>query len=235
MKYQFCFCFCLFFSLNKPDKSALPGLNDVSLGNEPMPPQLTLRDRNAQHRLINREDSDFSLPSGLSVKSEQSMDQPIRIRGGPVTTELNLNRPNKPSPPGPSHVSLGNMSITSPSSFMPEHKLVEREQSMDYPHKFSRGSVLIELNLNKPDKSPLPGLNDVSLGNEPMPPQLTLRDRNAQHRLINREDSDFSLPSGLSVKSEQSMDQPIRIRGGPVTTELKYVSTVLSTSLFLLT
>uniref|UniRef100_A0A9J8AMH4 NACHT domain-containing protein n=1 Tax=Cyprinus carpio carpio TaxID=630221 RepID=A0A9J8AMH4_CYPCA len=135
--------------LNKPDKSALPGLNYVSLENESMSPQLTLRDINAQHRLINREDSDFSLPSGLSMKSELSMDHPYNISGGPITTELNLNKPNKPSSPGPSHVSLGNMSMTSPLSFIPEHKLVEREQSMDYREKFSRESIRIELKIQQ--------------------------------------------------------------------------------------
>uniref|UniRef100_A0A9J8DL12 NACHT domain-containing protein n=1 Tax=Cyprinus carpio carpio TaxID=630221 RepID=A0A9J8DL12_CYPCA len=155
-------------SLNKPNESASPGQSYVSLGNESMIPQLTLKEKTSQHRLINREDSDFSLPSSLSMKSEQSMGYPHSISGGPVTTELKLN---------------------------------------------------------KPDKSALPGLNYVSLENESMSPQLTLRDINAQHRLINREDSDFSLPSGLSMKSELSMDHPYNISGGPITTELKIQQT----------
>lgn len=45
-------------------------------------------------------------------------------------------------------------------------------------------------------------------------------------RLINREDSDFSLPSVLSMKSEQSMDLDLEFSREPIRTELKYVSNV---------
>ncbi|KAF4095394.1 NACHT, LRR and PYD domains-containing protein 12-like isoform X2 [Onychostoma macrolepis] len=59
---------------------------------------------------------------------------------------------NKPVLPGPSHVSLGNPSMSSPLSFKeenPEHKLVELKQSMDYPADFSRESVHTELKIQQ--------------------------------------------------------------------------------------
>ncbi|XP_016423945.1 NACHT, LRR and PYD domains-containing protein 12-like [Sinocyclocheilus rhinocerous] len=63
-----------------------------------------------------------------------------------------LNKPNNTALPGPSHVSLGNPSMSSPLSLQeetPEHKLVELKQSMDYPVDFSRESLRTELKIQQ--------------------------------------------------------------------------------------
>ncbi|KAK2867598.1 hypothetical protein Q8A67_025715 [Cirrhinus molitorella] len=194
-------------SLNKPNESVSPGQSYVSLGNESMCLQLTLKQKTSQHRLINREDSDFSLPSGLSMKSENSILEPLKFSGEPIPTELNLNKPNKPT--SPSHVSLGNPS--SPLSFKeetPEHKLVAREQSIDYHNNFSNKSVQKEFKLEKPNKPTSPGPSCVSLGNPSSP--LSFKEETPEHMLVAREQSmDYHNNfSNKSVQKEFKLEKP---------------------------
>ncbi|XP_067291830.1 uncharacterized protein [Pseudorasbora parva] len=133
-------------SLKNPNKPASPGPGHVSLGNESLSHLLSLKEKpDQQHRRINREDSECSLPSGLSMKSEWSMSLPINLSGEPIRTDLNLNKPNEAAKP--SQVSLRNQA--SPLCFKmenPEHRSIEREQSMDCTKDFRREPIHTELN-----------------------------------------------------------------------------------------
>ncbi|XP_043084000.1 NACHT, LRR and PYD domains-containing protein 12-like [Puntigrus tetrazona] len=139
-------------SPNEPNKSASKGRSYEYLGNESTCPRSNLKEKPSQHRLINREDSDFSLPSGLSMKSDQSMHDPFNISGEETPTEMNLKKPNYTALPGPSHASLRNPPLSSPLSLMKEtsaHKLLEFKQSMDYPLDLSRESVRTKLKIHQ--------------------------------------------------------------------------------------
>ncbi|XP_051978395.1 NACHT, LRR and PYD domains-containing protein 3-like isoform X1 [Xyrauchen texanus] len=70
-------------SLNKSNRPASPGQSQWS-------PLLKCKEGNLQHRLAQREDSVFSVPSGVSMKSDQSMGLPIYLNKETTCTELNL-------------------------------------------------------------------------------------------------------------------------------------------------
>ncbi|XDV52520.1 hypothetical protein PO909_021244 [Leuciscus waleckii] len=147
-------------SLNKPNKPASPGPSHVSLRNESLSRLLTLKEKTAQHRLINREDSDFSLPSGLSMKSEQSMKQPI-------------------------HTELKQIHRTDSDFSLPSGLSMKSGQSMDDPNNFSREPIHTELNLNKPKEHAEP--SQVSLGNQSSP--LYFKKEIPEHKLIHHKQS----------------------------------------------
>ncbi|CAM4735320.1 unnamed protein product [Leuciscus chuanchicus] len=153
--------------LNKPNKPASPGPSHVSLRNESLSRLLTLKEKTAQHRLINREDSDFSLPSGLSMKSEQSMKQPIH-------TEL------KHAPNSQQQIHRTDSDFSLPSGLS-----MKSGQSMDDPKNFSREPILTELNLNKPKEHAEP--SQVSLGNQSSP--LYFKKEIPEHKLIHHKQS----------------------------------------------
>ncbi|KAK7122032.1 hypothetical protein R3I93_022973 [Phoxinus phoxinus] len=114
-------------SLKKPNKSASPGPSHVSLGNESLSGLLTLKEKTPQPRLINRKDSDFSLPSGLSMKSHESMIYPVNFSGDPIHTELKqIHR-------------------TDSDFSLPSDLSMKSGQSMDDPNNFSREPTRTEL------------------------------------------------------------------------------------------
>ncbi|XP_051740887.1 NACHT, LRR and PYD domains-containing protein 3-like isoform X5 [Ctenopharyngodon idella] len=202
-------------SLNKPNTSASPGPSHVSLGNESLSHLLTLKEKTYQYWLINREDSDFSLPSVLSMKSEQSMDLDLEFSREPIRTELK-------------QIQRKDSDFSLPSGLS-----MKSERSMDDRIKFSREPIRTELNLNKPNEPAKS--SQVSLGNQSSP--LYFEKEIPESRPISRDrDQSMDYPKNFSREPpttelkpisrdrDQSMDYPKNFSREPPTTELKPIS-----------
>ncbi|XP_048850973.1 NACHT, LRR and PYD domains-containing protein 12-like isoform X17 [Brienomyrus brachyistius] len=147
------------------------------------------------------ERADSPVPSCVSLKSDWSMDRPIRFREGPFPTDQSVLMERADSPV-PSCVSL------------------KSDWSMDRPIRFREGpfptdqSVLME----RAD-SPVPSC--VSLKSDwSMDRPIRFREGpfpTDQSVLMERADS--PVPSCVSLKSDWSMDRPIRFREGPFPTD----------------
>ncbi|XP_051740020.1 NACHT, LRR and PYD domains-containing protein 3-like isoform X3 [Ctenopharyngodon idella] len=174
-------------------------------------------------------------PSCVSLKSNQSMDPPVRFSDGPVTSDP--RRRKRSSSPDPSCVSLkSNQSMDPPVHFSdgpvtsdprrrkrssspdPSCVSLKSNQSMDPPVRFSDGPVTSDPRRRKRSSSPDPSC--VSLkSNQSMDPPVRFSDGPVTSDPRRRKRSSSPDPSCVSLKSNQSMDPPLRFSDGPVTSD----------------
>ncbi|XP_067236256.1 NACHT, LRR and PYD domains-containing protein 12-like [Chanodichthys erythropterus] len=140
-------------------------------------------------------------PSCVSLKSDQSMEHPLKFSDGAVTSDPSMFRRRKRSlSPDPSCVSL------------------KSNQSMEHPLKFSDGAVTSDPRKRKRSLSPDPSC--VSLkSNQSMEHPLKFSDGAVTSDPRKRKRSLSPDPSCVSLKSNQSMEHPLKFSDGAVTSD----------------
>ncbi|XP_046699562.1 uncharacterized protein LOC124381758 isoform X1 [Silurus meridionalis] len=148
---------------------------------------------------LRRKRSESPEPSCVSMKSDESMDHPLRFSDGnssPVHSELQRKRSESPEP---SCVSM------------------KSEESMDHPLRFRDGNsspVHSELQ-RKRSESAEPSCVSMK-SEESMDHPLRFRDGNSSpvHSELQRKRPVSPEPSCVSMKSHESMDHPLRFSDG---------------------
>ncbi|XP_072547564.1 NACHT, LRR and PYD domains-containing protein 3-like [Salminus brasiliensis] len=148
---------------------------------------------------INRSNS--PVPSGVSLKSDKSMQMPIRFSKKPSVPEKSFQRKDS------------NSSISSGLS-------LKSEKSMQMPIQFKGRPV-------ESGKSVLSLKSEKSM---PMPIQFKGRPVESGKRLHMKRSSSPA-PSGVSLKSDKSMQMPIQFEGKPVVPEKSFQLKRLNSSL----
>ncbi|XP_072547804.1 NACHT, LRR and PYD domains-containing protein 3-like [Salminus brasiliensis] len=139
--------------------------------------------------------SSSPVPSGVSLKSERSMNMPINYSGESLPPESGIF-PKRSSSPVPSGVSLKsersmNMPINySGESWAPESGFYPKRSSSPVP---SGVSLKSERSMNMP----------INYSGESLPPESGIIPKR----------SSSPVPSGVSLKSERSMNMPINYSG----------------------
>ncbi|KAM4635233.1 uncharacterized protein ACJ7VT_007125 [Polymixia lowei] len=150
---------------------------------------------------VQQERPDSPVPSCVSMKSEDSMKQPIHFKDGSHSTEQWVQQ-ERPDSPVPSCVSM------------------KSEDSMKQPIHFKDGSHSTEQRVQqeRPD-SPVPSC--VSMKSEDsMKQPIHFKDgSHSTEQRVQQERPDSPVPSCVSMKSEDSMKQPIHFKDGSHSTE----------------
>ncbi|XP_076137441.1 NACHT, LRR and PYD domains-containing protein 12-like [Alosa pseudoharengus] len=146
------------------------------------------------------------VPSGVSMKSDASMPEPLTFSSGPVPSGL---KPQTQRPPSP----------------VPSGVSMKSDRSMPEPLTFSSGPVPSGL---KPQtqRPPSPVPSGVSMKSDAsMPEPLTFSSGPVPSGLKPQTQRPPSpVPSGVSMKSDASMPEPLTFSSGPVPSGLKDVA-----------
>ncbi|XP_076139317.1 NACHT, LRR and PYD domains-containing protein 12-like [Alosa pseudoharengus] len=184
------------------------------------------------------------VPSGVSMKSDASMPEPLTFSSGPVPSGLKpqTQRPPSPVPSGVSMKSDASMpepltfssgpvpsglkpQTQRPPSPVPSGVSMKSDASMPEPLTFSSGPVPSGL---KPQtqRPPSPVPSGVSMKSDAsMPEPLTFSSGPVPSGLKPQTQRPPSpVPSGVSMKSDASMPEPLTFSSGPVPSGLKDVA-----------
>ncbi|XP_062861053.1 uncharacterized protein LOC134323457 [Trichomycterus rosablanca] len=169
-------------------------------------------------------------PSGVSMKSEGSMLQPLTFKAGAASQRSEgEDRPPSPSPSGVSMKSEGSMlqpltfkagaasqrseGEDRPPSPSPSGVSMKSEGSMLQPLTFKAGAA--SQRSEGEDRPPSPSPSGVSMKSEgSMLQPLTFKAGAASQRSENEEISTSPAPSGVSMKIDQSLDPPLNFKAG---------------------
>ncbi|KAM4635237.1 protein NLRC3-like [Polymixia lowei] len=151
---------------------------------------------------VQQERPDSPVPSCVSMKSEDSMKQPIHFKDGRHCTEQRVQQ-ERPDSPVPSCVSM------------------KSEDSMKQPIHFKDGRHSTEQRVQqeRPD-SPVPSC--VSMKSEDsMKQPIHFKDgrHSTEQSRVQQDRPDSPVPSCVSMKSDQSMDKPFFFKDGLHSTE----------------
>ncbi|CAL8390625.1 unnamed protein product [Boreogadus saida] len=138
-------------------------------------------------------------PCCVSMKSDQSMDPPVKFEDGNQSIEKRRVQQQKADSPGPSCVSM------------------KSDQSMDPPVKFEDGNQSIEKRRVQQQKADSPGPSCVSMkSDQSMNPPVKFEDGNHQPSKKRRRQqrADSPGPSCISMKSDWSMNIPVTFKDG---------------------
>ncbi|KAM9431993.1 NACHT, LRR and PYD domains-containing protein 3-like [Clarias gariepinus] len=152
-------------------------------------------------RMMEGKRSDSPGPSNVSMKSDHSMELPIRFRDGQCSPDQRIKKITTDLPE-PSSVSI------------------KSEQSMNPPIQFKDGQRTTRQRMMEGKRSDSPGPSNVSMKSDHSM-ELPIRFRDGQcspDQRIKKITTDLPEPSSVSIKSEQSMNPPIQFKDGQRTT-----------------
>ncbi|XP_076123354.1 NACHT, LRR and PYD domains-containing protein 3-like isoform X2 [Alosa pseudoharengus] len=141
------------------------------------------------------------VPSCVSMKSDRSMDPPVRFGGGGVPAGQSSTQQKRSPSPVPSCVSM------------------KSDRSMDPPVRFGGGGVPAGQSSTQQKRSPSPVPSCVSMKSDrSMDPPVRFGGGGvpAGQSSTQQKRSPSPVPSCVSMKSDRSMDPPVRFGGGGV-------------------
>ncbi|XP_059904420.1 NACHT, LRR and PYD domains-containing protein 3-like isoform X6 [Gadus macrocephalus] len=137
-------------------------------------------------------------PSCVSLKSDWSMDHPVRFKEGNQSIKKRVQQERADSP-GPSCVSL------------------KSDWSMDHPVRFKEGNQSIKKRRVQQERADSPGPSCVSMKSDwsmDHPVRFKEGNQSIKKRRVQQERADSPGPSCVSLKSDWSMDHPVRFKEG---------------------
>ncbi|XP_058610619.1 NLR family CARD domain-containing protein 3-like isoform X2 [Onychostoma macrolepis] len=177
-------------------------------------------------------------PSCVSMKSDESMDIPLKFAGRHTSTDLSrFQKKERSNSPEPSYVSMksgesmdiplkfaGRHTSTDTSRFQkersnsPEHSYVSMKsgESMDIPLKFAGRHKSTDPSRFQKERSNQPEPSSVSMkSGESMdiPLKFAGRHKSTDPSQFQKERSNQPEPSSVSMKSGESMDIPLKFAG----------------------
>ncbi|XP_071403216.1 protein NLRC3-like [Centroberyx affinis] len=187
---------------------------------------------------VQQERPDSPVPSCVSMKSDASMDPPVKFKDGQHSIEQSPVQQERPDSPVPSCVSMksdasmdapvmfkdGQHSIEQspvqqerPDSPVPSCVSMKSDASMDPPVKFKDGQHSIEQSPVQQERPNSPVPSCVSMKSDAsMDPPVMFKD--GQHSIeqspVQQERPDSPVPSCVSMKSDASMDPPVMFKDG---------------------
>ncbi|XP_063060818.1 uncharacterized protein LOC134454007 [Engraulis encrasicolus] len=180
-----------------------------------------------------------SVPSCASMKSNQSMDKPLRFEGGDAPagqSPMQLKRPPSPVPSCASMKSDQSMDkplrfgagdvpagqspkFKGPPSPVPSCVSMKSDQSMEQPLRFGAGDVPAGQSPMQLKRPPSPVPSCVSIKSDrsmEQPLRFGAGDVPAGQSPMQLKRPPSPVPSCVSMKSDQSMEQPLRFGAGDV-------------------
>ncbi|XP_056445285.1 NLR family CARD domain-containing protein 3-like isoform X7 [Gadus chalcogrammus] len=138
-------------------------------------------------------------PSCVSMKSDWSMDQPVRFKDGNQSIAKRRVQQQRADSPGPICVSM------------------KSDWSMDQPVRFKDGNQSIAKRRVQQQRADSPGPICVSMKSDwSMDQPVRFKDgkQSIEKRRVQQPRADSPGPSCVSMKSDWSMDQPVRFKDG---------------------
>ncbi|CAL8386094.1 unnamed protein product [Boreogadus saida] len=138
-------------------------------------------------------------PSCVSLKSDQSMDHPVRFKEGNQSIKKRRVQQERADSPGPSCVSM------------------KSDHSMDHPVGFKDGNQSIEKRRVQQQRADSPGPSCVSLKSDRSmdhPVGFKEGNQSIKKRRVQQQRADSPGPSCVSMKSDHSMDKPPELKDG---------------------
>ncbi|XP_075994115.1 NACHT, LRR and PYD domains-containing protein 3-like [Genypterus blacodes] len=150
---------------------------------------------------VHQQRADSPGPSGVSMKSDWSMGQPVKFSDGQKSAEERVHQ-QRANSPGPSCMSM------------------KSDWSKGQPMKFSDGQKSAEERVHQQRAdSPVPSCvsmkSDRSMG---QPVKFSDGQKSAEER-VHQQRADSPVPSGVSMKSDRSMGQPVKFSDGQKSAE----------------
>ncbi|XP_031674130.1 NLR family CARD domain-containing protein 3-like isoform X2 [Oncorhynchus kisutch] len=150
---------------------------------------------------VRQKRQDSPVPSCVSMKSDSSMEQPIKFRKGDCTTDPGV-RQKRPDSPVPSCVSM------------------KSDSSMEQPIKFRKGDCTTDPGVRKKRQdSPVPSCVSMKSDSSMEQPIKFRKGDCTTDPGVRQKRPDSPVPSCVSMKSDSSMEQPIKFRKGDCTTD----------------
>ncbi|KAK0131092.1 NACHT, LRR and PYD domains-containing protein 12 [Merluccius polli] len=176
-----------------------------------------------------QERADSPGPSCVSMKSDHSMDIPVKFKDGNQSVEKRRVQQERADSPGPSCVSMkSDHSMDIPVKFKDGNQSVEKRRvqqeradspgpscvsmksdwSMDVPVRFKDGNQSVEKRRVQQERADSPGPSCVSLKSD------RFMKIHKMFKRVQQERADSPGPSCVSMKSDRSMEQPVYFKDG---------------------
>ncbi|KAK0153108.1 hypothetical protein N1851_005212 [Merluccius polli] len=155
-----------------------------------------------------QERADSPGPSCVSMKSDQSMDRPVKFKDGNLSIEKRRVQQERADSPGPSCVSM------------------KSDMSKGLPVNFKDGNPSIEKRRVQQERADSPGPSCVSMKSDMskgLPVNFKDGNPSIEKRRVQQERADSPGPSCVSMKSDQSMDRPVKFKDGNPSIEKRRV------------